>query len=476
MWKLDHYESRRDFLNIKKIFLLLFLISLLFSPTIAQQMFYEERFYVLSFWIKTLGGISGGIAVIWTIIYGLRTISQRSKEESRAKMSSLLESLSSESEYARLAAAKGLTRYIDNVIDEILTAISAEESCVVRTALENALYQIKKNNMKKVIRTNSETLINRSYLFGRLTAVGVEKEQIAARLRLTSESIKTIKDRFSIDYEYGKKIQQMHMKRQEIIESNQDNLGNGIGFLFKESKIVSRLTESTGRVIARWIRGGRKIYWPETGLDLSETNLYKVELKKINASYSMFSYCLMRHSNLEKSTLYKSNFSFADLLDTCMDNANFCEANLMNCHLRSSSGKYANFSKAYLYGAIFSQSDFSNAEFVRATADKVKFRGTILTNAIFNNCSLVKSEFQEANLEGALFNETRMFGSILINANLEDSSMKGVLLNGADLRGAKFLNANLEDVDFRGANIKNVKFENCKGFNEAIFDNNSRLS
>jgi|LGOV01.1.fsa_nt_gb hypothetical protein len=433
MWKFNHCDSKRSFLDVEKIFILFFFISLLFPSTaIAQQTSnnllelqeleikklqietnkssYEERFYVVTFWIKIAGIILGGIAVIWTIIKGIDTISQKTKEQSLKKISSLLTSLSSKSKYAKLAAAKGLTPYADRVVDELLTAISIEESDIVRKALEKALYKITDKNMKKVIDSNNEAFIHRPYLFGRLTEAGIDKEQIAARLSLTQELIKidkepiatrpknapesliTIKDGY-VNYRYGTNIQRLHTKRQEIIESSRDDLDDGIKSLFEETKIVGQLTESTGRVIAKWIRDGRKIDWPKTGLDLSETNLYKVKLKKVDASYSIFSFCIMRNSNLNKSTLYNSNFSFSDLYDTCMDNADFSKANLMGCCLRSSYGKYANFSEVYLFDAIFSKSDFSNAKFVDSKAHKVKFHETKLRNAIFNRCSLVCSEF-----------------------------------------------------------------------------------
>ena len=491
MQKFNHNESKRSFLNIKIVFLFFLLISLLISSTIAQtvnnsselenkkaelemkNLLYEEKFFELNFWIRTLGGLLGGIAVIWTIIYGLRTISEHSKEQSSAKVSSLLESLSSESEYARLASARGLSLYIDKVTDEMLTAISIEKSNVVRNAMENALFQVKKNNMKKVIDKNSETFRNRSYLFGRLTKAEVNKEQIEARLRLSPESIKIIKERFNVDYEYGKKIQDLHMLR-SLNKSNE--------FLFAESEMLCYQTESTGKVLARWIREGRTIDWPETGLDLSETNLYRVKLKSINANYSIFSYCIMRHSDLTGSRLDHSVFSSADLFEVCLDDVNLREANLNKCNLRKTSGKNADFSESFLNEAIFSESDYSNAKFEKATGKEVKFRGTRLRNAILNNCNITESEFQDANFEGAKLDEAKMYGSNFIKANFNNSSMKGVFLNGADLLGAKFLNANLQDADlrganiknadFRGANIENAKFENCKGFAEAIFDKN----
>jgi len=477
----------------QKIFIL-FIFFFIFTTTITAQQFsdnkselelrkaeielkkliYEEKFFKVTFWIKTLGGIFGGIAVIWTIIYGLQTISQWNKEQKLAKISSLLESSNSKSEYIRLAAINGLIQYIDNVIDEMLIAISTEESYVVRKAIENALYKIDDKNFHKVVERNNRTFVDRAYLIGRLTIAGVKKEEIAARLMLTPLSIKMLKDRFNVDYEYGKKIQKLHMERQAVIQYN--DLNNTTSFLFKKANLVSRLTESTGVIIARRIRDGQKIDWPKTGLDLSETNLYNVKLRKIDASHSIFSYCIMRHSNLKDSILFRTNFYFANLLDTCLDNANLNESILKNCNLRFSSGKYANFYKTDISEAIFSEGDFSHAKFIEVRARKVKFRKSELVNTEFKDCNLTKSEFQNANLESSLFEKTEMYSSILIESNFTSSTIRDVKLNGADLRGAILKGANIINVDFRGANVKNADFmganiENCQGLDESIFDN-----
>lgn len=485
----------------KTIFLLFFLFFIFSSIITAQQysdnkseielrkseielnkLIYEENFLEITFWVKTLGGIFGGIVAIGTIIYGLQTFSQFGKEQKLAKISSLLESSSSKSEYIRLAAIKGLIQYIDYVIDEMLVAISTEKSYIVRKAIENALYKINKKRFNKVVESNNGTLVDRSYLIGRLIKVGIKKEEIAARLMLILQSMKMIKDRFKIDYEYGKKIQKLHMERQAVL-NNQNDLNNTTSFLFKKAELLSRLTESTGVVIARWIRDGRKINWPETGLDLSETNLYHADLKQINASHSIFSYCIMRHSNLKYSILSGSIFCFADLFGTCLDNANLDESDLTNCNLRSSSGKYANFNETNMSEAIFSEGDFSYAKFIGIKSENVKFKKSKLINVSFKDCILTKSEFHRANLEGSLFENTKLFRSIFIESNFRNSTIRDVEFNGANLRGADLRGANLYKVDFAGANIKNadfrganigkkVKFENCTGLDEAIFDDN----
>lgn len=483
--------------HFKKIFIIIFFFFIFTSTITAQQysdnkseielrkaeielnkLIYEEKFFEITFWIKTLVGIFGGIAVIWTIYYGFRTISQWNSEQKLAKISSLLESSSSKSENIRLAAINGLIQYIDNVIDEMLIAISTEESDLVRKAIENALYKINDGKFNKVVEENNRTLIDRACLIGRLTKAGVKEEEIAARLMLTSQSIKMLRKRFKVIIEYGNKIQKLHMERQAVILNN--DLNNTTSFLFKKANLVSRLAESTGKVIARRIRNGQKIEWPKTGLDLSETNLYRVDLRKINASYSIFSNCIMRHSNLKDSILFQTTFYFANLFHTCLDNANLEESDLKNCNLRHSFGRYANFYRTDISEAIFSEGDFSHAKFLEVkNADKVKFRKSTLIKATFKDCKLTESEFHKANFESALLEKTEMFRSILIKSDFRSSTIRDVKFNGADLRSANFKGAEINNVDFRGANVKNadfrganienVNFEKCKGFNEAIF-------
>lgn len=459
---------------------------------------YEHQFFKLTFWIQTFGVLLGSLAVLWTVFYGFRTISESNKERSIAKISTLLKSLSSGSEYERLAAARGLTPYIDKTTDEMLTAIAIEKSDNVRMAMETALFKVKndnmnkvieivffsvkKNTMKKVIESNSETLRKRSYLYGRLMECGVKKEQIEARCRLSTESIKMLVNKFHIDREYGVRIQRLLMDRNKKIECNDNDLNESSDkFLFNELKMTSQLAESTGRVIAKWIVEKHKVVWPETGLDLSETNLYKADFENTKIFYSIFSFCIMRHSNLKGSKLDNSIFSYADLFDSCLDSSNIQSTNLNNCILRKSSGKEVNISKSCLNGAVFSEGTYNDAKFISSNGKEVKFKGTDLRNAIFNKCALIKSEFQNANLEGATLDESKMYSSNFIGCNFNNTSIKDVFFNGADLRDTKFLNADIQDTDFRGANIKNAdfrgatvknsNFENCD-VDKAIFDSN----
>jgi uncharacterized protein YjbI with pentapeptide repeats len=441
----------------------------------------QENEDILTYWIKSIGGILAAAGIIWTIAYGLHTISKRNEEILLSKISSLLKTLSSESKYARLAASRGLSKYIDYIVDEVLTAISTEESIVVRDELGNALYRLKNKNMKKVSCSNSETIVERARLFGRLRKMKLREEEIAARLRFTPEILRSIKERHHVFYEHEKKIQDMSIRRHEMIGSGPNTIEKLIREQIDKATMINRLVECTGKVISKWMRDGRKIYWPQEGLDLSETNLHGIRLIRADASHSIFSYCIVRHSNFSESRLHETNFSFSDLFRVCFNNADLSKSNLMCANMRSSSGSFANFSETYLDNAVLSESNYSNATFDKAAGEGVKFRGSKLSRATFNECKLSKCEFQGAILAYTSFNKAEMFRSNFRDADLSHASMINTSLNGSDLSGAKFLNANLQDADFRGAiienadftgaNIKNAKFEGSKGFSTAIFDN-----
>jgi len=431
--------------------------------------------------IISLGGIIAIISLIWTIYYGLQKISEHDRDQRLNKISSLLEALGSEVKYNRLAAAKGLSRYSDYVVNEIVAAISTEQSSTVLNALEETLSHVSDNNIQEVMELNSQSLVDRAILHGRLLKIGDSEGEIAARLRFSVDILRINKDKYNVDYEYGKTIQKMHNNRYKTVSNNQILLEKEIENLHEEAQTINQLVESTGRIITKWVREKRDFSWPTNGVDLSESNLYRIDLSKADISNSIFHYCILRHSNFENSILKQSNFSYSDLYGSIFHKADFSSANLSSAHFRSSKGIEANFTESSIRNAIFSNGDFSNANFSKVRGNEVKFKASYITGASFDEAELKGSEFHKAKLEKSTFNNSKLYGAKFINANLIDSSFKGAPLNGADLRGADFRNANLEDANFSGAEIKNAnfigaiirntKFSKCKGSNEAKFDN-----
>jgi uncharacterized protein YjbI with pentapeptide repeats len=479
-----------------KIFILVFILSILFSPNLIAQsddelvglqrekleieisrLKSDLRFQPLKTWVGIFGGILGSIAVIWTVIYGLRTINQKTREQHLSEISRLFESLNSNSDTVRLGAARGLSQYADGVIDEITAALSVEQSQVVRKALVDTLYNAGPSTVPKILKYNSDTLSHRAFLIGRLTASNVEQDYIEAILHLTKESVNHLKNNFHVDYEYGNKFQRRSLARAEKTGISEEDALNQLKDLCRHAVL---LTKGTSNVISRWLRKGRSLSWQDIGVDLSETNLYGVKIAGVKISNSLFSNCLMRHADLSNSIFKGSDFSDADLFNSYIDYADFSSSTFSRCHLRKVTGKHAKFCETDISETVFSEGDFRDANFGNTKAIKTKFRNTDLQRSIFDNCRLNESEFQQASLEEASGENAIFYGAKLIETNLGKTSMKNARFNGADLRGSKLTNADLEGADFSGANIKNAdfrgsnlsgtRFYKCKGLENALFD------
>jgi hypothetical protein len=152
-------EERRQELEIEKL-------------NLEVQMLADERRTSSIRLILTIGGgLVGGATLIWTIIFGLRTISHQVKQRREERVSTLLESLSSELKSKRLGAARGLSRYVEAAIPELLAAAATEHSEEVRLAIEESLARLRGSDMYRITRANADTLPRQMYLLGRLEAI-----------------------------------------------------------------------------------------------------------------------------------------------------------------------------------------------------------------------------------------------------------------------------------------------------------------
>ena len=153
------------------------------------------------------------------------------------------------------------------------------------------------------------------------------------------------------------------------------------------------------------------------GLDLKESELYKVELKKARLS----------KVNLKSAYLVDANFEATDL-----EGANLQGANLAGTNLSSANLKYAE-----LEMADFSDANLQNANLREADLDE----------AIFVNANLQGANLEEANLFSASMENANLIGANLKNAILEGANLEGASLDGANISGADFTNAVIRDTD-----------------------------
>jgi hypothetical protein len=106
----------------------------------------------------------------------------------------------------------------------------------------------------------------------------------------------------------------------------------------------------------------------------------------------------------------------------------------------------ADFRRAYLRRADFSDADLSGADLSRANLGRADFSGANLRGAYLRRAYLSRANFRGANLSGAY----------LSRANLSEADLNGANLRGANLIGATLVDANLGDADLTGCRIYGV--------------------
>ena len=130
--------------------------------------------------------------------------------------------------------------------------------------------------------------------------------------------------------------------------------------------------------------------------------------------------------------------------------------------------KKAKFILADLRGAIFSRSNFEEADLTvarleGATLLGAEFVGARLKNTSFCNADLTGVTFERADLLGAFFQGANFQGEHvypyrinLMNGLSTQTVKSGVNFYGANLTGANFKDCSLNDVDFTKANLANI--------------------
>ena len=415
----------------------------------------DLKFYEYNKWIGFFSGILGVIAIIWTITRGISTLQYQAKTQKVTRVSELLSTLHHADSEIRIGAATSLTQYADDVVPEVITALRIEKNIHVREVLESILIRVDTKNVSQIIKANSGTLPERSFLLGRLYEAGAKWEYTNALMRFSQRSSKSIIRYFSSQFDLGRDFQKAQNQRSLVLAEKIDELNQELLNLSKQSTL---LAESTGKVIALWLRSGRKPKRLNTILDLNLTNLYGADISRVSLNRSLICKCLLRHANLSNSELVMCEISESNLLDALLDSTNLSKSNLSNSILREGKGNRANFSEAIMDNVVFSKGIFVNSVFDGATARNAKFKGTKLCDSSFISCDLEAAEFHGADMVGCNLNMARCYRAKFISANLASSSLVEIELSGTDLREANFEGANMQNANLSGANIKGANF------------------
>ena len=188
------------------------------------------------------------------------------------------------------------------------------------------------------------------------------------------------------------------------------------------------------------------------GADLNSASLFGANLREARLHNGVPS-C---GTEVMQTSLANTNLSFADLSGALLtsgdidESGNTCDVNSLHSPL--------------FVGAVWTQSNLSNAVLNGARLVGAHFNNTTLNGAQLNNACLTDSTILRSDFTQALMN----------NANLSDSSIIDTLLNEvsaheAILDGVIFSGANLTQAQFNGSSAQRPASFTAVIFNEASF-------
>lgn len=410
-------------------------------------------------YISIVGGIVACGTLIWTILAGLRTFSNRTIEQKNVRISKSLEALSSESMPTRIGAVRSLKINVDEVVNELLTMIEIEESPTVLQAIVDTLSSCGKNSVQLIINANSITFSRRAWVMGRMSANGTEIKNVYGVAGLTTESGSILLKRYKSYYQQGKKSYSFNSVLTAIGDDSELN---------KIMRNYSAIAEVTGIILSQIIRDHKIIKNKNIEVDLSRTNLYGGCVKRSNFNYSFIGDAIMRHTVFISNKFRKTDFSNSDLYDTKIDNCLMEKCLLINAHFRSSTIIRSCYKDCDLTSAIFSGSDLKQNVYNNCKANKIQLRGCGIYSSQFCDCLLGGSHMQGANINRSRFINTKLHSVNLHGATIIKSFFEGVEIYGAILSGTKFISVVANNVKFNGIDLTSTIFVNCS-FNNCDF-------
>lgn len=212
---------------------------------------------------------------------------------------------------------------------------------------------------------------------------------------------------------------------------------------------VPTLQARAGDIQAVLVVLGRRALPPSgpTVLDLSNTDLRRMELPRVN----------LRRAKLQDGMLQDANLQFADLQGANLRNVNFEGASLRYANLEDADLTYANLRsvglvEANLRGAILRGISLEGGLLSGANLEGVRVSGSL------KRADLTGARLRDADLMGVDLQDATLVGVQLQGADLTGANLQGSRLMGARCRGTTLVGANLSGADLAGANLRKATY------------------
>ncbi|KML54610.1 pentapeptide repeats family protein [Burkholderia cepacia] len=211
------------------------------------------------------------------------------------------------------------------------------------------------------------------------------------------------------------------------------------------------------------------------GLDLSDLDLSFISLERAD-----FSGAILARTRFVGSRLSYASFDHAEL-----QHADFSDTDLRGTKFENTSAPGASFCAAILDRALLDRSDFTGADFARASlidcscthtlfdtsrmtalsaarlnGMNASFLGCKLDTADFTSASLPHANFQHASLRGATFEDAHCNDAEWQGAQASEANFRGTVLCGSRADASSYFNntdlggAVLDDVNWSGVDLR----------------------
>ncbi|KAH9636496.1 hypothetical protein HF086_017662 [Spodoptera exigua] len=138
---------------------------------------------------------------------------------------------------------------------------------------------------------------------------------------------------------------------------------------------------------------------------------------------------------------------------------NLSEADLNRLDLRYINFKYACLSRCNLSGANLSHCCLERADLSHANLEGANLKGCNMEDPVGSTTVMEGVNLKGANLEGSNMAGVNLRVATLKNANLQNCDLRDAVLAGADLECCDLSGSDLHKANLRGANLKDAAFE-----------------
>lgn len=189
-----------------------------------------------------------------------------------------------------------------------------------------------------------------------------------------------------------------------------------------------------------------------TGADMLESNWRGVDLRG-----ARFERCTFLKADLTGVDLTGAHLVQTTFLECTLDDAVFDGANLHKASIISCKGERTSFVGADLHEAVIvHKSELPDANFTDANLERCCMRTTVFRGARFHGAKMTMSDLSECDASNAKLDRAVLKNALLIRTTLNHASARGVnlneaLLTNARIAGADFTGAQLTRADFMGA-------------------------